>query len=296
MYSIKDLELLSGIKAHTIRMWEKRYELLEPDRTQTNIRKYDERQLIKLLNVSTLVQNNWKISKVSQLNEAQLKHEVERLIFTSKISHDSQVNEMMRATLEYDELSFVEILDFAQIHNGLQSMILDLIFPFLQRVGLFWRLEELSPAHEHFASSLLRQRLLSVIDSLPSIRNNVNPVLLYLPEGEYHEMGLIAANYLLRSMGTPTLYLGASVPLSNMIPTIQQVKPRALVTLVLSPLSESQQIAYFQRLTDAVPKVPVYVGTSNDKEDSIWSNVHFLNSLVDLQNIFRDKGGRSSDW
>jgi len=220
VYSIKELEKLSGIKAHTIRIWEKRYNLIEPCRTSTNIRYYNDSDLRKILNVAMLNRHGVKISHIAKLGELELKEEVMR-VSALHTSFDNIIDDMIVAMIDLDEPKFLNIISKNVSGYGLRDTVINLLYPFLDRVGILWQTGEINPFQEHFVSNLIRQKIISATDNLSSIFNaRSTKFLLFLPEGEWHEIGLLFAQYLLREAGHDVIYLGQSVPYSDVLATV----------------------------------------------------------------------------
>ena len=236
-YQISDLELLTGIKAHTIRIWEKRYNLIEPHRSETNIRYYDDQQLKKLLNVSTLINNGLKISTVSKFSEAEIEKSILSISTNEKkANNDVFVNDLTIAMLEFNEVNFEKSISNSILKLGVFDAMVTVIYPFLNKVGLLWIVNKTMPFQEHFASNLIKQKLHSLIDNLPHKKSN-HTYLLFLPENEFHEIGLLFSNYVLRAKGIKTIYLGPNVPYQNIETAIDEIKPTHLVTMIVSNLS-----------------------------------------------------------
>ena len=235
-YSIKDLETYSGIKAHTIRIWEKRYNLLYPVRTDTNIRQYDDDQLLKLLNTVTLLESGWKISKISKLSKDELMKTTEQC-FKENVDKNFlvSVNQLVTAMFEFDESKFDEILNSCIESLGIYGAITEIAYPLLQRIAMMWRLDEISPAQEHFASNMIRQKLITAIDALPpSSEMSNSSFVLFLPELEYHEIGLLLASYLLKERGFKTFYLGSNTPVEAVDKMAQKCNPTHLFTFLIT--------------------------------------------------------------
>ena len=216
VYSIKDLEKISGIKAHTIRIWEKRYTLINPDRTDTNIRLYSDNDLRKILNVSILIRNGFKISKIAALKENEITDKV--LIFSQTKSDVAAVIEhLLSAMFDLDEHKFEHIISNQILNIGFEEAFVKIIYPFFERIGVLWQAGSVVPAQEHFVSNIIRQKLIVAIDSLHSADILNKQFVLFLPEGEYHELGLLFYSYMLKKRGFKVIYLGQSVPLNNLL-------------------------------------------------------------------------------
>ena len=235
-YSIKDLEKLSGIKAHTIRIWEQRYHLIEPGRTDTNIRYYSDSDLVKLMNVSVLNQNGYKISKISQLNDSQIS-EIMLNLNNEFPSLSTQTESLVMAMIEIDERHFNQLFEKSVANLGFENTIEQLLFHFLERIGVLWLAGSINPAQEHFITSLIRQKLIAAIDQEGVKTEGTHPrILFYLPEGEFHEIGLLYYNYLARKADFEVLYLGTSVPFRDIV-RVDEIKPAQILftSFVTSP-------------------------------------------------------------
>ncbi len=236
-YQISDLEQLTGIKAHTIRIWEKRYNLIEPHRSDTNIRFYDDQQLKKILNVSTLINHGFKISKIAQLSLTEIKKHILLICDSDKKPvNEAFVNDLTIAMLEFNEINFEKVISNAILKFGVFDAMINVIYPFLNKVGLLWIINNTMPFQEHFASHLIKQKLHSLLDNLP-YKTSKYTYLLFLPENEFHEIGLLFSNYILRAKGIKTIYLGQNVPFQNIEAAILEIKPTHLVTMIVSNLS-----------------------------------------------------------
>lgn len=215
-YSIKDIANLSGIKAHTIRIWEQRYDILEPDRTSTNIRRYSENDLKRILNIATLNKHGRKISHLAKLSSQVIEQEVLELHKTSgddSVIMDRMVNAMV--DLNGEQLNGI-IKELSGI-VPFDEMVIRFFFPFLEHVGTLWQTGSINPAHEHFISNHIRNRIIVETASLEVSSAQKKPrFLLFLREGEFHELGILYVNYLLNKEGLKTLYLGQSVPYEDL--------------------------------------------------------------------------------
>ncbi|APQ18349.1 MerR family transcriptional regulator [Maribacter hydrothermalis] len=216
-FSIRDLENLSGIKAHTIRIWEKRYNLLSPERTDTNIRLYSLASLQKLLNITLLYQNGHKISKIAKISDKDIPYIVREIV--TKHSHKSQaINAFKLAMVNFDQTMFFETYNALLSDNSFKEIFLETFVPLLNELGLLWQTDTISPAHEHFISSLIKQKILINIEKLqhlsPTKKDKV--FVAYLPENEIHEIGLLYVNYEILLKGYQCIYLGPTIPIENL--------------------------------------------------------------------------------
>ena len=242
-YSISDLEQLSGIKAHTIRMWEQRHGILRPERTATNIRTYSDADLRRLLTVAALCGEGRRISQIAKLSETELG---QALLAGAADAHDynSQVNALLVALLAFDELRLHELLNGAAHRLGFEEMMMYVAYPLLQRIGLMWLAGTLNPAQEHLLAHLLRQKMLAATEALPPVPTTAPRWLLFLPEGELHEIALLFMNLALRRRGQHTLYLGQNMPLADLAAVCTTYQPYA-VTTVLTTQPERGRLAEF---------------------------------------------------
>jgi DNA-binding transcriptional MerR regulator len=214
IYSIKDLEYLSGIKAHTIRIWEKRYQLLDPNRTDTNIRSYSDDDVRKILNVAMLVKSGYKISNVALFDDEKLHAEVLRVNKNSNDT-DKNIDQLLFQTVNLNTFGFEQLLDKIIAENGFSKTIQYVIFPFFERIGILWQAGSIFAAHEHFVSNLIRNRLIRETGKFES-PESARTVLFYLRENEFHELGLLYFNYLSARAGLRCIYLGQSLPFDDL--------------------------------------------------------------------------------
>ncbi len=223
-YSIKDLERISGIKAHTIRMWERRYQIIKPGRTDTNIRYYSDSDLKRLLNISILNQNGIKISQIAGLDDHHIKNRVLDLALDSRYS-TVHIEGLIISMLELDEKKFSNTLSGAIIKYGFEETVESVLFPFLEHIGMLWQAGSINPAQEHFISNLIRQKLFVAIDHEMLKNNSRGPnIIFFLNEFEMHEIGLLFYSLIARKEGADVIYLGQGVPMEDLI-LINKLKP-----------------------------------------------------------------------
>jgi len=228
-FTIRDLENLSGIKAHTIRIWEKRYNFLKPKRSGTNIRYYSSAELKTLLNYALLNKNGYKISLIVEMTSETISEKV--LSLTSfEARHERLINAMLNAMVELDAKTFEEIVDEYVAESGIPESIKHLLFPFLQRIGILWMTDHVRVAQEHLVSNIIRQKLIKGIEDINIKYTNNNTIVLFLPDGEYHELGLLYVYYILKTKGIHTIYLGADVPVEELEYVCKLKNPRYLYT------------------------------------------------------------------
>ncbi len=256
-YSIKELEQLSGIKAHTIRIWEKRHKLINPSRTPTNIRFYSDADLKKIINVSLLNNHGLKISRIAGLTMEEMNRRVLALSETrTDISVD--IDQLVIAMIDMDEVRFEQVLSNLILRYGFEKSITDIVYPFLEKIGVLWQTQNITPAHEHFISNLIRQKIIVAIDSLSRAPATPKKILLFLPEGEMHEMGLLFYHYLARRAGHHTFYFGQNLPHDDLLQVYNIHKPHILVTSIISPPAIPVG-KYIQKLARSFPSATILI-------------------------------------
>lgn len=231
-YSIKELERLSSIKAHTLRIWEKRYNLFEPTRTETNIRKYSDNDLKRLLRISTLSKSGIKISKIVSYSEDKITELVSK-IEDEQILNEKRVDDLIIPMIDFDEDAFNKLYSLYESQFGVEKTFLTIIYPFLEKIGLLWLTDEVNPSQEHFVSHLVRQKLSVAIDKLPLPSKGAKKVILFLPEGEYHELSLLFFSFIHKSRGVLVYYLGQSIPTSHAIASSKIIQPDWILTYTI---------------------------------------------------------------
>jgi MerR family transcriptional regulator, light-induced transcriptional regulator len=284
-YSIKELEQLSGIKAHTIRIWEKRYKLIDPSRTTTNIRFYSDEDLKKIINVSLLNNNGLKISKIANMSLDALSRKVMEI---SDIHHDAAVHidQMVVAMIDMKEEMFERILNNIILKFGFEKTITDVVYPFLEKIGILWQTHNITPAHEHFITNLIRQKIIVAIDGLPIPPDTAKKIILFLPEGEMHEMGLLFYHFLTRKKGYRTYYLGQNVPHEDLKKIIEVHQPNMMLTSITSAPNGNIELYLTSLTTDFQPisilisgyQIQRYTGTKTN-------NLQFFSRASELKDL-----------
>ncbi|GCD78548.1 MerR family transcriptional regulator [Thermaurantimonas aggregans] len=249
-YSIKDLEQLSGIKAHTIRIWEQRYKLITPKRTETNIRYYLDSDLKKLLNISVLIKKGIKISKISQLSN----EEIQALVLEYsryRGEYEAQINGLKMAMIDFDVEYFEKILGQCFFTFGPDVTFTQILGKFIAEIGILWQTNSISIAHEHFISNLIKQKLFAAIDQMiVTPKPDTEPIVLYLPDNELHELSLLYIYYTLKKKGYRVLYLGQSVPAENLKELFDKTGRRLFISIFTSnPFSEEVE-DYIKKLDE----------------------------------------------
>ncbi len=257
-YTIKDLEKLSGIKAHTIRIWEQRYSFLKPHRTDTNIRFYSNDELKTILNVALLNKYGFKISHIDKMGETEMQDKITSLGQT-EAQQERVVNSLIKHMVDLDIESFEALLDSFIKTRGVETSISQIIFPFLQKIGTLWVTNHINPAQEHLVTNVIRQKLIAGTDALHNSIKKDKTVLLFLPEGEYHELGLLFMNFVLKNRGVNTIYLGCSIPLADVEYLATLKKPDFLYTHLTNPGAKFNFNRFVTDIAKNSSKTPVII-------------------------------------
>ncbi len=274
-YSIKDLEHLSGIKAHTLRIWEQRYSLINPKRTETNIRYYDQEDLKLVLNVSLLKENGYKISKIAEMESSEL-HEAVMTVAEKTTSFADQIYALTLSMIDMDEQRFEKIISSNTLKLGFERTMLNIIYPFLTKIGIMWTTDAINPAQEHFMSHLIRQKLIVAIDGqIPNYSSSAKKFMLFLPENELHEISLLFASFLIQSRQHRVIYLGQNMPFHDLGVAHDIYKPDYLFTMLTSRHPDYSAQEYLNKLSEAFPDTNIWasgsqvIGQDLDLNDNI---------------------------
>ncbi len=286
-FTIKDLENLSGIKAHTIRIWEQRYSFLKPQRTTTNIRYYSSDELKILLNISLLNKYGYKISHIDKMEEPEIK---EKLLTLSHAQAQQEriVNEMIQSMVDLDMEKFEEVLSNFILLKGIEKTIHQIVFPFLERIGILWLTYHINPAQEHLVINIIRQKLIVAIDGTQPHLQSSKTALLFLPEGEFHEIGLLYIYYLLRVRGIKVYYLGANVPIKDMVYIVKLKRPHFLYCHLTSVANNFVFDRFLNNLQVHIPDFPILVSgqLTQQYKKTTPANVHLKKSLPEVLEYF----------
>lgn len=249
VYSIRDLEKLCGIKAHTIRIWEQRYGIIKPNRTDTNIRYYRDSDLNLLLNIVVLNRNGHKISKIAKMSKEEIAEKVSA-ISEVNLNLGTQLDELTLAMVEMDEYKFDRILTINIENLGFEQTMLQVVYPFLDKLSVFWLTGSISPIQENFISNLIRQKLIAAIDKEPiKFGSNVDKFLIFLPEGENQELSLLFLHYLLKSRGKHVICLGQNIAIGDLFDACSIHKPDYIYTMVTESFAQGPIQKYVDELS-----------------------------------------------
>ena len=271
-FTIKDLENISGIKAHTIRIWEKRYNLLVPRRTTTNIRYYSNENLQKLLNIVLLNNNNFKISKIAKMSDEELILQSRELAFKNDIN-DEAINSFKLSMFQFDKVLFNNTYNKLLEKKTFREIFKEVFVPFLNHIGLLWQTDTLLPAHEHFVSNIIAQKIQINTEKIQyNISNSTKTYVLFLPENEIHELGLLYLNYELVLRGNHTIYLGRSLPLNNLDFFFKNSEDICFITsMTVMP--------YDDKIEDYFNEISVILKDTNHQFIAVGRKTHLVNKL-----------------
>ncbi len=255
IYSIKEISILSGIKAHTIRIWEKRYNMFSPARTDTNIRRYSDSDLKLALNASLLINMGYKISRIANMSEEEISSIVSK---GNKYTSPPPVPEsLFISAINLDKESFLQKITETVEQKGLEWTFENLVVPFQKRIGLLWLAGTITPAQEHFATNILREFLIKSSFSIYAKSQKVDKILFFSPEGEMHEIGLLYFNSIASIEGYRTIYLGQNVPIADVIEVANKHKVKYLFTSITMALPQEKLNELFSTLSKSIPNVKV---------------------------------------
>ncbi len=286
-FSISQMSRFSGIKPHTIRIWEKRYNAFEPYRTKGNTRYYSDTQLRRLLKITSLMNGDYKVSYLCSASDEKLY----RLVLEhnknnrEKESPDYFVSQLIADGMSYDEAAFEKLFSHCLLRFGLKETYKKVIYPAMIRIGLLWSGNVLPPAHEHFITNLIRTKIQVATDSLPPAKPESDTWLLFLPEDEFHELGLLFSNWLTRFSGKKTIYLGANVPFSTLRNAVMDTQPdHLLLFLVHYDFTKDTQL-YLDRLSSEFCNQDILVSGKKELVDelNIEKNVSLVETVEDLE-------------
>lgn len=292
-YSISDLEQLSGIQAHTIRMWEQRYNALEPHRSAGNTRYYDDEHLVKLLNIVSIHQKGLKISKICALSQDAIHNLIEEDI-QETVSKNQQfefyITQLLNFGMSYNEAAFDNLLSKCINDNTLTETYSSVIFPMLVRLGLMWRKDSICAAQEHFLTNIIRQKICAAINDLPVPSSDKKTWVLFLPQDEEHEIGVLFANYLLRQAGKRVIYLGSRVPLSSVKEVVKLNKVDSLMLFMVQAKLTNEAQKYIDEISVAFKKTKIYLAGSQKLIENIQlpKGIQWLRGINEFEVLVND--------
>ena len=282
LFSISQLSQFSGIKPHTIRIWEQRYNALSPDRSEGNTRYYDDKQLRRLLNIVSLMDNGLKVSQLCSMTDKEL---FSRIHSSVKYGQDDNaefyVNQLIAAGMSFDSVDFDVTLSNCILKYGLKESYKKVIYPLMERIGLLWASDVLPVATEHFISNLIRQKLSAIIDSLEAPDSSSETWMLFLPEGEFHELALLYAHFLIRLSGRKVIYLGSNVPFEFLKFAVNETKPIKLLMFLIHYDSVDQTQKNLKDLISYFAANTIYLAGNQKLISGLEypKNIKYLNSV-----------------
>jgi MerR family transcriptional regulator, light-induced transcriptional regulator len=283
-FTIKDLENLSGIKAHTIRIWEQRYSFLKPQRTATNIRYYSNQELKTLLNISLLNKYGFKVSHINKMNHEELREKTLTLS-NSQAQQERMVNELIQHMIDLDMESIEQVLNNFISSRGIEKAITYIIFPFLERIGVLWLTDHINPAQEHLITNIIRQKIIVGIENASAPYKLKTTILLFMPENEHHELGLLFLQYMLKNRGVQTIYLGANVPLNDLQFIVDLKKPDHIYTHLTTVIKEFNFEKFLNNLKNRLPNTSILMSGQaalRFEKKVTAPNIKFLKSLQEV--------------
>ncbi len=287
VYSIRDLEKLSGIKAHTLRIWEKRYGILMPKRTDTNIRYYEDSDLQKVLNIALLRKKGYKISKIAELSEPDIVRLTAELSEVD-VAFEDHIDALSMAMFELNEFKFNKILDHYIDQNGFTHTMEEVIYPFLEKLSMMSMAGSIKSTHESFITYFVRRKCIAVIDNIKHSHYDQGPsFVLYLAEKETHELSLLYVHYLLKKQGVEVINLGLSVPLIDVVDTCNIKKPDYIFTMINDSYSHGTLQGYLDDLlkysNDSKVVISGYQTVANKIEPH--DRLLLLNSIEEIKQL-----------
>jgi MerR family transcriptional regulator, light-induced transcriptional regulator len=283
-YSIKDLENYTEIKAHTIRIWEQRYNLLAPKRTDSNIRYYSNDDLKKIININLLYVNGLKISKIAQLSEDEITMKAKEIIVNNTESGHKEIDTLLIAITEMNPNEIRRLLSKYDEEFSFRTMYSSIIIPLLVKMGELWQTNSISIAHEHHFSNILREFYILKTNMLAPAKSRNKTALLFLPEHEEHELSLLYFHYLLKEEGFHCIYLGKRVPLADLAQSVAQMKPDLVVTNLIARIQTKELTSFFIELVKSCNQSEIRLAGSFavEMKDRIPAGINLVNSEKEL--------------
>lgn len=286
IYSIKDLENLCGIKAHTIRIWETRYGIIKPQRTKTNIRYYQEEDLKHVLNIAFLNKNGIKISKIAKMSIEEIGRRVADMSSVN-LGEDTQMDALTLSMIEMDEYKFDRIISTNIQQIGFERTILEVIYPFLDKLSLLWLTGSMYPVQENFINCLIRQKIIAAIDKVPPIPSkkiSTKKFVIYLPEGENQELSLLLIHYLIKSRKNEVVYLGTKISIENVKDACKVYQPDFIFTMISETFTKTPVQTYLKSLSETFPNSQILLSGYQVVVQQIKSsdNITIISSINDL--------------
>lgn len=280
-FSIKDLENLTGIKAHTLRVWEQRYGIVVAQRKESNHRFYDNEDLKKVLRIAYLYHQGYKISKIALLDANQIK----TLAINNEKGNavDILVNTLLEASIDFDETQFETSLDFSFKQFGFEKTILQVIYPYLEKIGIFWMIDNIIPAQEHFSSNIIRHKIIAATEKIAKpLNTSKKQVVLFTPLGEYHEIPLLITNYLMKKAGHQTIYFGCNIAITAIENYLQHAKATHIYTHLITLFNDKGIDDFIAGLCNQFKNMTIVISGPAAQQASLQkTNLHIMRSFQD---------------
>ncbi|MFT6244056.1 MAG: DNA-binding transcriptional MerR regulator [Salibacteraceae bacterium] len=289
IYSIKDLENLTGIKAHTLRIWEKRYQILEPKRSETNIRYYDNDDLKKILNINLLYQGGFKISKIASLKDEEITTRANNLLKNKNATDSKEINALIQSIIKLDTSEIEKILEEEYQEKGVLRLYQETITPLLVRIGELWQLNTLNISHEHLFSNTLRKFIIIKTNEVKAEKQLNKSVLIFLTKGEHHEIPILFYNYFLKSFGWDSIYLGANVPTEDLRLAVIQKSPDLVFTSMIINVTGDRFHRKLDSLLEIIPENKLCLSTTKPikNKDEVYPQMNSINNYDDFVKLFK---------
>lgn len=288
-FSIRDIELLTGIKAPTLRIWEQRYGFFKAPRKESRQRYYSNEDLQKLLCISFLYHNGWKVSKIAALTEKDIADEVKKTELGAG-NYKTYLQKLLQAAIDFNEAEFVTVLNQLTERIGFEKVIVDVCYPYLKRVGLLWDTNHVIPAQEHFSSYIIQNRIISETEKYAAGQSGSPEIILFCPENEYHELPLLYINYLLRKSGWKVLYLGANIKLPDLKEAAKLPGINYLYLHLLTNFTGLGIDDYFETLRKTFPdKTIVASGRGITQSQRVFVEFHLLKNDEEIYRFINNR-------
>jgi len=287
-FTIRDIENLCGIKAHTLRAWEQRYRLFTPKRKASQHRIFDDNDLKELLRISFLYHNGYKVSKLAAMTAQEIQHAVTSTIIRDD-NYELFVHQMIEASISFDKEALDKIINSIAIRIGMEKAIVNVFYPFLKRIGLLWLNNNVIPAQEHFASHIIRKKIIMATDGLEIPTGEGRVILLFTPKGEMHEIPLLAANYFFRRQNNPTVYMGVDINYDTLCYYLDRKPADYIYTHIITHFDDEKLDDFLCKLSSDYPQKKILVsGPATCCIKKLPSNLTILHTIEDMLNFARE--------
>lgn len=284
-FSIKDIESLTGIKAHTIRIWEQRYNLLQPKRKGTNHRVYDNVDLKHIMRITYLYHHGYKISRIAGMTDEEVKQlSLEESGKKGTHLHQAYINQLVEAMIDFDQYRFEKIFHNILLRMGFEQCVLKVIYPYLERVGLLWMVDSVIPAQEHFAANIIRKKLMVAIDGLDLPAQERERILIFLPTGEFREIPMLFVQYLLKKNGCSVVNFGCNIPLEDIRFYTDRKPVDHIYTHLITNFPQRTLDNLAGKLGSLFPDIPVTISGPQAARitQPLPANIHAIHSMEEM--------------